>query len=161
MGATRQAAQREQRGRREARESGSSSGGSSRTGSGKSSTDGQSADESAAAQAESRPELTDATQYDFDRLERAISGLVAQQHVLQRDNEALRGRLGERDRDIERLQTDLEGALERRKDALNRVDALIDELDRLDARLDEAMVDWVEGADQASPKRRTPTSPAG
>lgn len=107
-----------------------------------------------------RPELIDATRYDFDRLERAIGGLVAQQRALAAENEALRVRVSDRDAEVERLASELRGAVERRKHALERVDALIDELDRLDARLDDAMVDWVEPPDDSKAATAATSSPA-
>ncbi len=100
---------------------------------------------------EERPELVDATHYDWNRLERAVAALVDQQRTLLRENEELRTRLAARETEVERLAADLRSAVERRKNALERVDALIDELDRLDASLDDAMVDWAEGDAEGAP----------
>lgn len=94
----------------------------------------------AAASHESRPELTDATRYDFDRLERAIVALVQQKRSLAEENRSLQDRLSQKDLDVKRLAGELETAQNRRQLAIDRVDSLIDELDRLDAQLDDAMV---------------------
>ncbi|MCH2185248.1 hypothetical protein MK280_05185 [Myxococcota bacterium] len=89
--------------------------------------------------AESRPELTDATRYDFDRLERAVRSLVEQQTRLSSENQQLRDQLAQRDVEAERLNGEIQDAQLRREGAIARVDALMAELDRLDARLDEAV----------------------
>ena len=88
---------------------------------------------------ESRPELTDATRYDFDRLERAVRSLVDQQNRLARENQALRDQLAQRDIEATRLNGEIQDAKTRREGAIARVDALMVELDRLDAELDEAV----------------------
>jgi hypothetical protein len=112
----------------------------------------QAADGSEAGAADARPELADATRYDLDRLERAIRGLVAQQQVLKRENERLRAAVTERDALVARLEGDLESAEGRRKFAISRVEALIDEMDRLDAALDRSMADANRmGADPSVP----------
>lgn len=98
-------------------------------------------DGSEAAESGTRRELVDATRYDLDRLERAIRGLVAQQQALTRENAGLRAELTERDARVARLEGELESAENRRKLAIGRVDALIDEMDRLDAALDRSMAD--------------------
>lgn len=168
MGAIRNAAQRRQGGHRERSEH--QAPGQSTAGDGSvDSADAEAQDDATATATKdgdaSRPELIDATQYDFDRLQRAIASLVAQQRALVEENEALRVGIVDRNAEVERLAAELRGAVERRKHALERVDALIDELDRLDSRLDDAMVDWVEGADEASavPSRAqgTHSSPPG
>ena len=88
---------------------------------------------------ESRAELTDATRYDFDRLERAVRSLVEQQNRLSRENQALRDQLAQRDIEATRLNGEIQDAKTRREGAIARVDALMVELDRLDAELDEAV----------------------
>jgi chromosome segregation ATPase len=97
-----------------------------------------------------RPELIDATHYDFDRLEHVVARLLEQHRTLQQENEALRARLRARDGEVERLESELQTALERRKQAIERVDALLGELDRLDGRLDEAMLAWTAAEDAAA-----------
>ena len=90
---------------------------------------------------ESRPELTDATHYDFDRLERAVQSSVEQQKRLSKENQELRDQLAQRDVETERLSGEVQAAKLRREHAIERVDALMAELDRLDTQLDEAMAD--------------------
>ena len=145
LGASRTAAQRDQRDRSEQqsaeRDRSKSSAGPDTAG-----------EEVMPNDSDSRPELVDATHYDFDRLERAITGLVSQQRTLLAENEMLRQKLGDRDTEVERLESELRAAIERRKSALERIDALIDELDRLDARLDDAMATWVEPSGDAQPE---------
>ncbi len=88
---------------------------------------------------ESRPELTDATRYDFDRLERAVRSLVAQQNRLATENQQLRDELAQRDVEAKQLNAEIEDAKSRREGAIERVDTLMAELDRLDTQLDEAV----------------------
>lgn len=118
---------------------------------------------SASEDAGSRPELVDASKYDIDRLERAVTGLVFQQRALIEEQEGLRDQLAGRDREIERLENELRLADERRREALTRVESLIGDLDRLDARLDEAMVDFEAPAGKAGRGDETEStaSPAG
>lgn len=125
-------------------------------------SDGERSVESATGatrESDKRPELVDATRYDLDRLERAIRRLVAQQQALARENGALRDRLQARDAEVERLESELESARGRRERALERVDDLIGELDRLDALLDVSMAEWAPGADGAATKEDTPSGP--
>lgn len=104
------------------------------------SSERQSGSLSAAASRESRPGLTDATRYDFDRLERAIVALVQQKRSLAAENQALQDRLSQKELDVQRLAGELATAQNRRQAAIDRVDLLIEELDRLDGQLDDAMV---------------------
>lgn len=98
-----------------------------------------------------RPELVDATHYDLDRLEHVVARLLDQHRSLQHENDALRARLRSKDVEVDRLEGELQAALERRKHALQRIDSLIDELDRLDGRLDEAMLAWPAAGDAGAP----------
>lgn len=82
-----------------------------------------------------RPELVDATQYDFDRLERAVSDLARQQLELSETNEELRATLAQRDSAIEKLESEVDRLGKRRQAAVQRLDGLVEELDRLDAAL--------------------------
>ena len=145
LGASRTAAQRDERNRSEQQSAERKRSDQSSAG-----PDGRGSEE--ALGADDRPELVDATHYDFDRLERAITGLVSQQRTLLAENEMLRQKLGDRDAEVERLENELRAAIGRRKNALERIDALIDELDRLDARLDDAMANWVEQPGDAPPE---------
>jgi chromosome segregation ATPase len=76
-----------------------------------------------------------ASAYDWDRLERAVRALVAQQEVLRKELSTLRGDLGERNHRIRILETQLLEANQRRQDTSKRIDELIAQLDQLDAQL--------------------------
>ena len=71
------------------------------------------------------------TAYDLERLQRAIEGLVARYRALRAENEALRGRLLERDERLRELN-------QRRQDAVKRIDDLVAQIDELDKRLESA-----------------------
>lgn len=73
--------------------------------------------------------------YDWDRLERAVGALVAQQESLRKELRALRDDLGERNHRIRKLEAQLIEANQRRQDTCKRVDELIAQLDQLDAQL--------------------------
>ena len=77
--------------------------------------------------------------YDFDRLERAVRSLVAQQNRLATENQQLRDELAQRDVEAKQLNAEIEDAKSRREGAIERVDTLMAELDRLDTQLDEAV----------------------
>ena len=87
-----------------------------------------------------RPEIAilGASPYDWDRLERAVRALVAQQEALRKELRALRGDLGERNHRIRALETQLLEANQRRQDTCKRIDELIAQLDQLDAQLASA-----------------------
>jgi chromosome segregation ATPase len=86
--------------------------------------------------ADQPPDLVDATRYDFDRLERAVVELARRYDLLQRQNGTLHEHLEDREAQIKRLEDDLASANDRRRQIAERLDALIDELDRLDAAFD-------------------------
>jgi len=81
---------------------------------------------------------TDTAIYDWDRLERAVGALVAQQDALRARIRALALEIGERDTRIRGLEAQLLQANQRRSDAYKRIDELIAQLDELDAQLDDA-----------------------
>jgi len=83
--------------------------------------------------------LVDATHYDFERLERAVALLTEQQEQLLADDEALREQLEDRERRIHRLESELDEAGGRRRKAMERMDSLITELDRLDVGLERSI----------------------
>lgn len=66
---------------------------------------------------------------DLERLQRAITGLVARFQALRAENETLRARLVEREERLRELN-------QRRQDALKRIDDLVVQIDELDARLE-------------------------
>jgi len=92
----------------------------------------------AALAEESGPELFDATRYDFDRLEVVVTELVARQRVLQDENSELRQQLEAGAANVQQLEAEVESLQQRRSRTHERLDGLIDELDRLEAGLDES-----------------------
>ena len=82
-----------------------------------------------------RPELVDATHYDFDRLERAVSDLARRHLELSEANQILLATLEEKDSQIQKLESEVDLLGKRRQAALQRLDGLVEELDRLDASL--------------------------
>jgi chromosome segregation ATPase len=76
--------------------------------------------------------------YDWDRLERAVGALAAQNEALKSEVRALRGDLGERNQRIRVLEAQLLEANQRRQDSCKRVDELIAQLDQLDAQFANA-----------------------
>ena len=83
-----------------------------------------------------RPELVDATRYDLDRLEGAVSELARQYAQMRDDNTTLNASLDLRDARIQELESDLESLGQRRRTAIERVERLVAELDRLDSEFD-------------------------
>lgn len=75
--------------------------------------------------------------YGWDRLEQAISNLVESRQRLQRENQALRRDLENRDRRLRTLEGQLLEANQKRRDVAKRIDELITQIDFLDSRLDE------------------------
>lgn len=67
--------------------------------------------------------------YGWERLERAVGALVAEQ-------QRLREALGARDQRVRQLESELLEANQRRQDTAKRIDELIAQLDALDAQLD-------------------------
>jgi len=72
---------------------------------------------------------------DLLRLERAVRALVGEIGRLREENGSLRGRLGERDREVDHLGERLVAANQQRRDALKCIDDLVARLDNLDERL--------------------------
>ncbi|MBW2243996.1 MAG: hypothetical protein JRH01_18605 [Deltaproteobacteria bacterium] len=83
--------------------------------------------------------LVDATRYDFERLERALAQLVEQQAQLLVENDTLREQVEDRELRIHRLESELDESNSRRHKAMERLDALITELDRLDEGLERSL----------------------
>jgi chromosome segregation ATPase len=86
-----------------------------------------------------RAALVDATRYDFERLERVVALLVEQQAELLDENGALREQVEDRERNVHRLESELDASNSRRRKAMERLDALIGELDRLDEGLQHSL----------------------
>jgi hypothetical protein len=66
---------------------------------------------------------------ELERLQRAIALLVERFRGLRAENEALRARVADRDERLRELE-------KRRADALRRIDALVAQVDELDAKLE-------------------------
>jgi len=122
---------------------------------------GRAAEPDARETVERRTELVDATRYDLDRLERAVRRLVVRQQELVAENEALRKDLRDREAAVERLDAELRSSQERRQHALQRVDGLIGELDRLDALLDASVAGWAASGDEAAQDEDSASTPLG
>jgi septal ring factor EnvC (AmiA/AmiB activator) len=75
--------------------------------------------------------------FDLDRLERAIAGLVDSNNHLRDENAKLRRGINEGENRIRALDTALLAANQRRQDAYKRIDELIAHLDQLDEQLAE------------------------
>jgi septal ring factor EnvC (AmiA/AmiB activator) len=79
------------------------------------------------------PEALDS--HDFKRLEQAIAALVDKHRRAQVQIAALRRELADCDRRIRGQQQEIRQLLERREEAVKRIDLLVAELDRLDGQL--------------------------
>lgn len=66
----------------------------------------------------------------FERLVQVVEGLIARYESLRGENAALRTELADRDEKLRVLN-------QRRQDALKRIDDLVDQIERLDARFAE------------------------
>jgi hypothetical protein len=150
LGASRRALTDERPGGESGRESGREAGEESGTRSVESSCDEQSTGQAPqeqsnrgadqpAADPHARANLIDATQYDFERLERAVRLLSEQQQALLAENQALRDQLEDGERRVHRLESELDDSNGRRRKAMERMDALIRELDRLDEGLERSL----------------------
>ncbi|MDG2332597.1 MAG: cell division protein ZapB [Myxococcota bacterium] len=84
---------------------------------------------------ETRPELFDATQYDFERLEIVVTELVDAHRILQQENAALRTELRARTERSQALESEVEDLRKRRERTHERLGALIAEIDGLDGAL--------------------------
>jgi chromosome segregation ATPase len=82
-----------------------------------------------------RPVRAPSATYDWDRLERAVSALIAERAALRSEVDCLRLDLGERNHRIRSLEAQLLDANQRRKDTSKRIDELIAQLDQLDVQL--------------------------
>jgi chromosome segregation ATPase len=80
-----------------------------------------------------RPELVDATHYDFGRLEVVVTELVERQRLLQGENAELREQLQARDERTRALESEVENLQKRRSRTHQRLDGVIEELSRLEA----------------------------
>ncbi len=74
-------------------------------------------------------------EYDFDRLERAVTDLANAHRQITEQNALLRSELGERNRVIRELEGRVLESNQKRQDVTKRIDELIAQLDQLDAQL--------------------------
>ena len=81
------------------------------------------------------PSGVDSADFDWERLERAVSALVAQQERLQEEARDLRRQVSERNDRVRQLEAQLLEANQRRQDTGKQLDELIAQLDQLDAQL--------------------------
>jgi predicted nuclease with TOPRIM domain len=94
-----------------------------------------------------RSASTDAVPQDFERLEQVVRELSRRHTLLRAETEALRAQLETRDGRISELESELVDSQSRRESAVERLDTLIAELDRLDQRFEAGL----EGRDWDSP----------
>ena len=78
------------------------------------------------------------SRYDYPRLERAVEALIEAHDRQRADNSELRVALEARDERLGDLEAALRDQQQRRADAIARIDALVGELEELDARLERA-----------------------
>ena len=107
---------------------------------------------------ESRPELFDATRYDFERLELVVTDLVDRHGALLRENAELQSQIDARDVRTRALEAEV-GDLQKRRDRTHkRLDGLIAELDRLEEKLGDGSAAAGSGAKPAAKRKKTKTS---
>ena len=86
--------------------------------------------------AESATHASDrASEWSWDRLERAVTLLAEEQQRLREELRAARRELSDREQRIRRYEAQLLEANQRRQDTGKRIDELISQLDQLDATL--------------------------
>lgn len=85
-----------------------------------------------------RPELVDATRYDFERLEVVVKQLVDRHHTLLGENAELHRRLVASDARAIASKEEVEDLRKRRDRTHERLDGLIADLDRLESALDDS-----------------------
>ena len=107
----------------------------------------------AAVAEDPRPELVDATHYDFERLELAVTELVARQRLLQGENDELREQLKVGDVRTRALESEVENLQKRRSRTHQRLDGVIEELSRLEFALDSASPQETAKPAASSPAR--------
>ena len=85
-----------------------------------------------------RPELVDATRYDFERLEVVVKQLVDRHHTLLGENAELHRRLAASDARAIASEEEVEDLRKRRHRTHERLGGLIADLDRLESALDDS-----------------------
>lgn len=89
------------------------------------------------AKAASKPELIDATRYDFERLEAVVTGLVHRHRALQVENSALREQIAERDARARQVEVEVEDLRSRRERSRARLDKMLADLGQMEVALSE------------------------
>ena len=84
---------------------------------------------------EAAPAVVREAEYDFDRLERALRSLVSQQLALRRENADLQVMLAEAKLRVRSLDACVREEGQRRRDAVERIDELIGQIEALEPRL--------------------------
>ncbi len=79
-----------------------------------------------------------ASEYNFERLDRALRALVETCRALRDENASLHEELANRDRHIGRLDDQVLTQNQRRQDALKRIDDLVSRLEWLDAQFERS-----------------------
>ena len=83
-----------------------------------------------------RPELVDATRYDFERLEVVVKQMVDRHHTLLGENAELHRRLAASDARAIASEEEVEDLRKRRDRTHERLGGVITDLDRLESALD-------------------------
>ncbi len=89
---------------------------------------------------ESKSDRSKSDGYDFERLERVVSELVAAYRLQRTENAGLRREVEQRSQRIRALDGKLLDANQKRQDVVKRIDELIAQIDQLDASFDSADV---------------------
>ena len=87
------------------------------------------------AAAASKPELVDATRYDFERLESVVTDLVLRHRALQDENSALREQIAGGLAREQQLEAELADLRARRERSRARLDKMLDDLGKMEAAL--------------------------
>jgi len=82
--------------------------------------------------------LADDSIYGYARLEQAVDALLESHERLRGENERLTAALEASAKQVGELEAELEEQERRRSDARQRIDALVETLEQLDARLERA-----------------------
>ncbi len=84
---------------------------------------------------EAAPAVVREAEYDFDWLERALRSLISQQLALRRENADLQVMLAEAKLRVRSLDACVREEDQRRRDAVERIDELIGQIEALEPRL--------------------------
>ena len=104
-----------------------------------------------------RPELFDATRYDFERLELVVTDLVDRHGALLRENAELQTRIDARDVRTRALEAEVSDLQKRRDRTHKRLDGLIADLDRLEEKLGDGSTAAGPSSKRAAKRKKTKT----